>query len=841
MLSRITSGIKEKYAKATQFTQASKRILHHAAKLEAFSHAKATDESIAAWRQAADGIRREAELFASYEDKSLYVHYLAFHQTAITFAVGLFDDLELQRECFVSIGELDQLMVEYFETIKGDLNLALNLMNFRIQIYQCILNVEVKKPNNPSVNIDANSVLKSINQFLTVVSENKKKMDFFDYAQFSWIGCSARIDANFHRLRFEQQVDREQVSEILSDINAVETHWLSKISKLSALARVKSILNQSLAHIEIGMIRDDWSLISKGMYALIKLTGMPVHGEETADTFEIDLEHAFWCMKAIEYRELNAEIPLGFDGRIEAIIRIVNRMFVAERYQKNYTFLETAVLLTNIYAKRENWEGVVAIADRILTNVRNSIGGDRDFEDFQFHITYLQKMGSEAAYAALKVHSIVDAPSQRYWGIEFSEATRSLSWKFGREKFIHREEKVDLFDKSNFVFNEESFERVNVFVDVATHGAAIQMLMKSGGKTEILLVDIPKLTRSALYDFVNGDHGWRAGHERIRRAALSRNLKDAESSWTDWNETVATGLTWLWDNLGGHIYGALKEIGVPQNSRVHIVCAAPLLSLPLASCGQINEQGKWMCLNDLWYVTVSDSILHNMYTPAEIRDAAKGKARSERLAVINPNRDLHLVSQEFFECQILEGNAARRNDVISKLRASSEAIFFCHANFDSEQPENSGLELSMGDALSLSDIRGLDLFRSPVVLLGACETAASDAIFQANEARNLATGLLWAGADVVIGAAWPIPIECAERMLKPQFDLRLETVEQHVINFTNAQRRLRQAREPYVRRLGSADAMPSSNDNAPANTKHTDFLEGLRYPAAWASFSIFTR
>ncbi|WP_169715037.1 CHAT domain-containing protein [Thalassospira alkalitolerans] len=842
MFSQLTNGIKNKYKKTAQITQASVRMIAYAESLSELSYAKAEAKSKNMWSDINEKIKQEAESFNSLNDKGLYVHFLAFQKASITFAAGIFDDLELQRECLNAINELDQLMHDQKETIQNDLILFLNLLFFRIRIYQCILEVEAKKPNKPSLGIDVNLILKSTNKFLKLVAEKKKKMDFFDHAQFSWFGHSARLVVNFHRLRFDSTIKHDDlVVDIQEDIETIEKNWLQKTSKLSTVARRQGVINRSLAQIEIGIVRDDWPLISKGLYSLIDLTGIPARGEDGVDLFEIDLEHLLWCLKAVEYRELSADMPLGYDASIERMISIAHRMYVSGRYQKNHTFLETGVLLSNIYVKRENWEGVVAVASRVFENVRQSIGINRDLEDFQHHVTNVQKLGSEAAFAALQIASDDKAKPQKYSGIELVEASRSLTWKFGREKFVHRKGETDLFDISKFSINQECQNRVNIFVDVATNGTALHILDNTSRKGSVYLVRLPNFTRQVLDEFMNSESGWIYAYDKFRCEASSLLIEAKSSAWADWNEMVAHALSWLWHNIGKAIHEALLEIGILQNSHVHIVSSAPLMNLPLHACGIKNEKGAWWCLNDNWLVTVSDSVLHNMYLPAEMVDRPNHRKNDHRLAIINPSGDIRLKSGNFPNCLVLSGKEATKLEVVKQLRVSASATFFCHAQFDKNTPEASGLELTAGDILSLSDIRNLDLLRAPVVMLGACESTVADALFQGDEARNLAAGLLWAGASAVIGSAWPVTIECAESTIKPIFNMELETAKQHATHLTNIQRQMRGAKRATCIPIEAISTATGSNDNVEKLLCGDGGYEDFSMPAAWASFSIYIR
>jgi len=96
------------------------------------------------------------------------------------------------------------------------------------------------------------------------------------------------------------------------------------------------------------------------------------------------------------------------------------------------------------------------------------------------------------------------------------------------------------------------------------------------------------------------------------------------------------------------------------------------------------------------------------------------------------------------------------------------------------------LILSDGD-LSVSDVWGLNLQHSPLVVLSACDTALGERLM-GDEVVSLHNGFLFAGAERVVASLWPIP-DAATAEVMPQFYAGLSQGQDVARALAQAQRR----------------------------------------------------
>jgi CHAT domain-containing protein len=126
------------------------------------------------------------------------------------------------------------------------------------------------------------------------------------------------------------------------------------------------------------------------------------------------------------------------------------------------------------------------------------------------------------------------------------------------------------------------------------------------------------------------------------------------------------------------------------------------------------------------------------------------------------------------------GSLFSRSDVLVKTAATETAVrtgvadadvlhFACHGRFDFDRPQLSALHFSP-DAqhdgpLTVSEIFALDLNRTRLVVLSACETGLSK-IVKGDELIGFSRAFIYAGAPSLISSLWPVSDESTSEMMK---------------------------------------------------------------------------
>ncbi len=135
------------------------------------------------------------------------------------------------------------------------------------------------------------------------------------------------------------------------------------------------------------------------------------------------------------------------------------------------------------------------------------------------------------------------------------------------------------------------------------------------------------------------------------------------------------------------------------------------------------------------------------------------------------------------ECVAVASESATVDNVLEHIRNANIVHFGCHALFDPDNPENSGLVLSrsrkstdgnslylrhdhglsnscenaVGEVLSLKRLwQSIDMFDCHFVNLAACSSGQVDWTDNSDEFYGLANGFLYSGARSVLVSLWPV-------------------------------------------------------------------------------------
>ncbi|HAC65707.1 MAG TPA: hypothetical protein DCF68_19795, partial [Cyanothece sp. UBA12306] len=134
-------------------------------------------------------------------------------------------------------------------------------------------------------------------------------------------------------------------------------------------------------------------------------------------------------------------------------------------------------------------------------------------------------------------------------------------------------------------------------------------------------------------------------------------------------------------------------------------------------------------------------------------------------AVQNPTKDLiftdlevNIISTLFNQKEIIAKDEATENAVTTQIKQSESHCyhFSCHGGFNPNNPLESALLLANEDELTLGEIFELDLKKSRLVVLSACETGLIDLNSISDEYIGLPAGFLFAGSSSVVSSLWTV-------------------------------------------------------------------------------------
>jgi CHAT domain-containing protein len=135
------------------------------------------------------------------------------------------------------------------------------------------------------------------------------------------------------------------------------------------------------------------------------------------------------------------------------------------------------------------------------------------------------------------------------------------------------------------------------------------------------------------------------------------------------------------------------------------------------------------------------------------------------LAIQNPTKDLtftdlevNIIATLFTQNQIIAKDNATQNTVTAQLKNPNHHChhFSCHGSFNPNNPLESALILADKEPFTLSEIFELNLKKSRLVVLSACETGMIDMQSVSDEYIGLPSGFLFAGSQNVVSSLWTV-------------------------------------------------------------------------------------
>jgi len=209
----------------------------------------------------------------------------------------------------------------------------------------------------------------------------------------------------------------------------------------------------------------------------------------------------------------------------------------------------------------------------------------------------------------------------------------------------------------------------------------------------------------------------------------------------------------------GPIVGAL-----PARTYTVVVATGALGFLPLHAAWTIDAQrpsGRHYALDDLDIT----------YAPNALAWSSAARTLSTRssadlLAIQNPRTaasaelpnaplEVHAAAREFPAAIILKEDDATPAGVARTMPQASVIHFCCHGRAEMSDPLASALDLANGETLTLDRMLTLELSRTRLVVLSACETAIAGTSLP-DEVVSLQSALLQAGTTAAIATAWAI-------------------------------------------------------------------------------------
>jgi hypothetical protein len=250
-----------------------------------------------------------------------------------------------------------------------------------------------------------------------------------------------------------------------------------------------------------------------------------------------------------------------------------------------------------------------------------------------------------------------------------------------------------------------------------------------------------------------------------RATELMDDLLDSRCEYgldsSDYEESLAFVLAELYDLVGRPVIDRLRQLQVPEQSRIWWCTTSVFGSLPLHAMGPIpSDDGETRYFLDLYicsYTPTLDALIQSRHHDSGSRSSDKPSI----LLVAQPDPSLPTVGGEI---QAVQGLDTKVSSLVSETATPAAVInglhhhqfvhFACHGTLEAGKPFEAGFEL-YGDArLTLLDIVRAHLPAAEFAFLSACHTAEVTEGSIMDEELHLAAAVQYCGFRSVVGTMW---------------------------------------------------------------------------------------
>ncbi|KAF8268576.1 CHAT domain-containing protein [Lactarius quietus] len=224
---------------------------------------------------------------------------------------------------------------------------------------------------------------------------------------------------------------------------------------------------------------------------------------------------------------------------------------------------------------------------------------------------------------------------------------------------------------------------------------------------------------------------------------------------------VPSVLKGLYELVGEPVITKLRELRVPEQSRIWWCPTSVFCSLPLHAMGPISScDTRDQYFSDLYIPSYTPSLSALIESRKESPRALESPSL---LLVAQPEDSLPGVKGEIKVIRKLEAQAtviglissdATPTSVVERLRGSRLAHFACHGVLETGKPFEASFKLHGGSRLTLLNIVRSRLPDAEFAFLSCCHAAEITEESVANEVLHLTAAMQYCGFRSVVGTMW---------------------------------------------------------------------------------------
>jgi CHAT domain-containing protein len=251
----------------------------------------------------------------------------------------------------------------------------------------------------------------------------------------------------------------------------------------------------------------------------------------------------------------------------------------------------------------------------------------------------------------------------------------------------------------------------------------------------------------------------------LRASTLKDKLLDSRRKFglnsSDYEENLASVLKELYEVVGKPVIDRLRQLQVPEQSRIWWCPTSVLCSLPLHAMGPIpSDDGELRYFLDLYicsYTPTLSALIQSRYRDSGFRSSDKPSIQ----LVAQPDPSIPTVNEEI---QVVQALDTEVSSLISEAATPAAAIdgfhhhrfvhIACHGTLEAGKPFEAGFELHGGARLTLLEIVRSHLPAAEFAFLSACHTAEVTEGSIMDEGLHLAAAIQYCGFRSVVGTMW---------------------------------------------------------------------------------------
>ena len=260
-----------------------------------------------------------------------------------------------------------------------------------------------------------------------------------------------------------------------------------------------------------------------------------------------------------------------------------------------------------------------------------------------------------------------------------------------------------------------------------------------------------------------------------RACALKDKLLDSRQKYgldsIKYDEALAFVLAELYILVGQPVIDRLRQLQVPEQSRMWLCPTSVFSSLPLHAMGPIpSDDGEQRYFLDLYicsYTPTLSALIHSRHHYS----GSRSSDRPSVLLVAQPDPSLPTVGGEIEAVEALDtevtsliSEAATPATVIDGFHHHPFVHFACHGTLEAGRPFEAGFELHGGERLTLLEIVRAHVPTAEFAFLSACHTAEMTEGSVLDEGLHLAAAVQYCGFRSVVGTTWAMVDEDGQEL-----------------------------------------------------------------------------